>query len=120
MATYKIHEGSLNERFLASRSKIQFFGGGFANGKTATTCIKMINIAKDYPGANLLMARSTYPKLNDTLRKEFLKWIPASWIQSFPKSANGSNTCTLTNGTTINFRYITQQGKIGTKATTTN
>mgnify|MGYP003627814411 FL=1 len=120
MATYKIHEGSLNERFLASRSKIQFFGGGFANGKTATTCIKMINIAKDYPGANLLMARSTYPKLNDTLRKEFLKWIPASWIQSFPKSANGSNTCTLTNGTTINFRYIAQQGKIGTEATTSN
>ena len=120
MATYKIHKGSLNDRFLASRSKIQFFGGGFANGKTASTCIKMINIAKDYPGANLLMARSTYPKLNDTLRKEFLKWIPASWIQSFPKSANGSNTCTLTNGTTINFRYIAQQGKIGTEATTSN
>lgn len=120
MATYKIHKGSLNERFLASRSKVQFFGGGFANGKTATTCIKMINIAKDYPGANLLMARSTYPKLNDTLRKEFLKWVPASWIQSFPKSANGSNTCTLTNGTTINFRYIAQQGKIGTEATTSN
>ena len=120
MATYKIHKGSLNERFLASRAKVQFFGGGFANGKTATTCIKMINIAKDYPGANLLMARSTYPKLNDTLRKEFLKWLPASWVQSFPKSANGSNTCTLTNGTTINFRYIAQQGKIGTEATTSN
>tara|TARA_R110000823_G_scaffold11710_7_gene39564 strand:+ start:721 stop:2268 length:1548 start_codon:yes stop_codon:yes gene_type:complete len=120
MTTYKIHKGSLNERFLASRAKVQFFGGGFANGKTATTCIKMINIAKDYPGSNLLMARSTYPKLNDTLRKEFIKWLPASWIQSFPKSANGSNTCTLTNGTTINFRYIAQQGKIGTEATTSN
>jgi phage terminase large subunit len=120
VATYRIHKGSLNERFLASRAKIQFFGGGFANGKTASSCIKAIQIAKDYPGANILMARSTYPKLNDTLRKEFLKWCPADWIDSFPKSANGSNVCTLRNGTTINFRYIAQQGKIGNEATTSN
>jgi len=66
------------------------------------------------------MARSTYPKLNDTLRKEFLKWVPLDWIDSFPKSANASNTCTLKNGTTINFRYIAQQGKLGNEATTSN
>jgi hypothetical protein len=66
------------------------------------------------------MARSTYPKLNDTLRKEFLKWLPSDWIESFPKSANASNTCTLKNGTTINFRYIAQQGKSGNEATTSN
>jgi hypothetical protein len=120
MPTYRIHKGSLNGRFLASRVKVQLFGGGFANGKTATVCIKCLQLAKDYPGANILMARSTYPKLNDTLRKEFLKWCPPHWIESFPKSANASNTCTLTNGTTINFRYIAQQGKVGHEATTSN
>jgi hypothetical protein len=66
------------------------------------------------------MARSTYPKLNDTLRKEFLKWCPVDWIASFPKSANASNTCVLKNGTTINFRYIAQQGKGSNEATTSN
>jgi hypothetical protein len=120
MPTFKLQRGSLQDRFLESKGKVQLYGGGFANGKTSAACIKAIRIAKDYPGANILMARSTYPKLNDTLRKEFLKWIPADWIDSFPKSANGSNTCTLTNGTTINFRYIAQQGKVGNEATTSN
>jgi len=120
MPTFKLQRGNLQDRFLNSKGKVQLYGGGFANGKTSAACIKAIRIAKDYPGANILMARSTYPKLNDTLRKEFLKWIPASWIDSFPKSANGSNTCTLKNGTTINFRYIAQQGKIGNEATTSN
>ena len=69
MSTYKIHTGSLNGRYLKGRKKIQLFGGGFANGKTAAICIKCLQLAKDYPGANILMARSTYPKLNDTLRK---------------------------------------------------
>jgi len=120
MAIFKLERDSLQDRFLNSMGKVQIYGGGFANGKTAAACIKCIRIAKDYPGANILMARSTYPKLNDTLRKEFVKWCPPDWIKSFPKSANGSNTCTLTNGTTINFRYIAQQGKIGTESTTSN
>lgn len=120
MPTFKLIKDSLQDRFLKSKGKVQLYGGGFANGKTASACIKAIKIAKDYPGANILMARSTYPKLNDTLRKEFLKWIPSDWIASFPKSANGSNTCTLKNGTTINFRYIAQQGKSGNEATTSN
>ena len=120
MATYRVHEGSLNERFLKSRKKIQFFGGGFANGKTASACIRALELARDYPGSNGLIARSTYPKLNDTIRKEFLKWCPDDWIKSFPKSANGSNTCALTNGTTVNFRYIQQQGKSSQESTTSN
>ena len=120
MTVFKIHEDSLQERFQNSRSKIQLFGGGFANGKTANACIKALKLAKDYPGSNGLMARSTYPKLNDTLRKEFIKWCPKDWVQSFPKSQNASNTCTLTNGTTINFRYIAQQGKSTGEATTSN
>ena len=120
MPTFKLRKDSLQDRFLESKAKVQLFGGGFANGKTSAACIKAIQIAKDYPGANILMARSTYPKLNDTLRKEFIKWCPTDWIESFPRSANASNTCTLKNGTTINFRYIAQQGKFGNEATTSN
>jgi len=120
VATYRVHEGSLNERFLKSRAKVQLFAGGFANGKTASACIRGIELAKDYPGSNGLIARSTYPKLNDTIRKEFLKWCPEDWIKSFPRSQNASNTCTLTNGTTVNFRYIQQQGKNNQESTTSN
>ncbi len=109
---FRVYSNSLQERFAQSRKKVQIFGGGFANGKTANSVVqRILPVAKDYPGANILVARATYPKLNDTIRKEFIKWCPKQWIKSFPRSANGSNTCTLVNGTTINFRYIQQQGK---------
>lgn len=104
---YRLVEGSLHDRFMRSRNKVQIFGGGFANGKTTALVIKALGVAKDYPGANMLLARSTYPKLNDTLRKAFFQWCPSHWIKSFNKS---DNVVILTNGTTINFRYIAQQG----------
>ena len=120
MTVYKLKEDSLHDKFMCSRAKIQIIGGGFGNGKTAAACIKAIHLAKDYPSGNGLIARETYPKLNDTIRKEFLKWCPASWIKSFPKSQNSSNTCALSNNTSINFRYIAQQGKNAAEATTSN
>ena len=117
---YRIVENSLQARFFASRAKVRMYAGGFANGKTSAACIEGLNFAKDYPGSNGLIARSTYPKLNDTIRKEWLKWCPPDWIKSFPMSANGTNTCTLINGTSVNFRYIQQQGKGTGEATTSN
>lgn len=105
---FKIYDGSLQDRFQQSRAKVQMMAGGFANGKTANMCVKTLTIAKDYAGANILMARATYPKLNDTLRKEFFKWCPTAWIESFVKI---DNIVTLKNGTTINFRYVQQQSK---------
>lgn len=118
---YRIHEGSLQEQFDALRTKVQFYGGGFANGKTAAAvALKALKLSRDYPGCNGLIARSTYPKLNDTIRAEFLKWCPKHWIKSFPMSANGSNTCTLVNGSTINFRYVAQQGSAQGEQSTSN
>lgn len=118
--TYRINAGSIHEQCFQSRAKIQMMGGGFANGKTALLVMKALRVAEDYPGANILLARETYPKLNDTLRKEFLKWCPKDWIKSFPMSANSSNTCALINGTTINFRYVNQQGKNSETGQTSN
>lgn len=116
MAEYRLIPGSVQDQFGKLRTKIQIFGGGYGNGKTAAAVVqKALRLAKEYPGSNGLIARATYPKLNDTIRKEFLKWCPKNWIQSFPLSKNADNTCTLTNGTTINFRYIAQQGKASTE-----
>lgn len=111
MPDYIIKRGSLHEQFQQSRAKIQIFGGGFGNGKTAAGVVKALRLADGYPKSNGLIARSTYPKLNDTIRKEFLKWCPKEWIKSFPMSVNASNTCTTMKGSEINFRYIAQQGK---------
>lgn len=108
---YIIEENSVHQQFLASRATIQLFGGGFGNGKTAAMCVKAIRIINEYPGCNGLIARATFPKLNDTIRKEFKKWCPAKQIVSFPTSKNSDNTATFANGSACNFRYISQQGK---------
>lgn len=105
-------------KFQNSRAKIQIVAGGFGNGKTAALCIKFLNIAKRYPSANLLLGRSTYPKLNDTLRREFFRWCPKDWIKRMP--TKDDNTCILKNNTTINFRYISQQGKVSEDGTTSS
>jgi hypothetical protein len=112
---YKLVEGGLQYRFQESKSKIQIFGGGFGNGKTTSGVIKALKLARDYPGSNGLIARSTYPKLNDTVRKEFLKWCPDSWIKR--KNLSQDNVVELENGSIINFRYIAQQGKSNESST---
>lgn len=118
--TYVLKEGSIHERFMDSRNKIQFFGGGFGNGKTSAVVIKTLRIAKDYPGMNGLMARETYPKLNDTLRKTFIEFCPEKWIESFPTSKNSDNTCKLINGSTLNFRYTAQRKSTEDGSSTSN
>jgi len=105
---YRINEGGMHEKFLASRAKVQIIGGGFGNGKTAGSCIKALQLADSYPGSNGLIARSTYPKLNDTIRKEFLSWCPKSWLKRGP--VKDDNTAIMHNGTHVNFRYVAQRG----------
>ena len=112
MPEYKVVAGSPQDEFANLRTKVQIFGGGFGNGKTAAAVVnKVLKVAIEYPGANILVSRSTYPKLNDTIRREFLKWCPKNWIKQFALSKSADNTCQFVNGTTINFRYISQQGK---------
>lgn len=106
--SYKLIADSAADRFHRSRAKIRMYGGGFANGKTTALVADALKVARDYPGCTMLLARESYPKLNSTLRREFLKWCPPSWIKSFDKTKE--NTCTLKNGTVIDFRYIEQQG----------
>jgi len=112
---YRIKEGSLHEKFQASRNKIQIFGGGFGNGKTTGAVIKALMVAKDYPGCNILVARSTFPKLNATIRKEVKSWCPKAWIKRDVNSKE--NLIELTNGSIINFSYIAQDGKSAESST---
>jgi hypothetical protein len=57
---YKLRKGSTHWAFDHSRAKVQFFGGGFANGKTTALVIKALKLCAAYPGSNGLLGRSTY------------------------------------------------------------
>lgn len=109
MPNYNLIKDSVQYKFHASRAKIQVFGGGFGNGKTTALAVKALKIAISYPGVNGLLARSTFPKLNDTLRKVVLTWCPDHWVKRKP--TKDENSLYLTNGSVINFRYIAQRGK---------
>lgn len=104
---YRVEEGSLQDRFLNLRTKIQMYGGGFGNGKTACGCMKAIQIMHDYPGSHGAILRETLPKVTGTTMKEFFKWCPKTWIKSFNKS---DRICTFVNGSTCVFGYLVQQG----------
>jgi hypothetical protein len=67
---YRIIEGSLQDRFMKLRTKIQFYGGGFGNGKTSGTCVKAIQLMRDYPGSHGAVLRETLPKVTTTTMKE--------------------------------------------------
>lgn len=109
MAQFNLVKGSAQESYLKSTSRIQLMGGGFANGKTALTCVKVLNTALDYPGSHGVFARSTRPKLEDTVKPEFFKWCPFDWIEKMPTEKH--NDVKLKNGSTIHFRHVRQEGK---------
>lgn len=118
MAKYNIIRGGIHHEFMLCRTKVQVFAGGFGNGKTAAACVKAIQLCMDYPGCNGLIARETYPKLNDTIRKEFYKWVPRDAVARWP--TKDDNTLIFKNGSTINFRYIMQRGKQSVDGNTTS
>jgi len=109
MPEYRIKPDGMHHQFLQCRRKVQIIGGGFGNGKTAAVCIKAIQLCKDYPGCKGIIAMATYAQLNDTIREEFYKWVPASSVKRWPTLAD--NTLVFKNGSQINFRYIKQKGK---------
>lgn len=118
MKPYKLKQGTCQWSFQRSRAKIQGFCGSFANGKSTGMIVKALRLVRDYPGSLGLMGRSTYPKLNDTLRKDFLAWCPPSWIKKRP--TQDDNSCYFVNGSVVHFRYIAQKGKTSEDGSTTS
>lgn len=118
MKPYNLKTGSCQHDFQQSRAKIQAFCGSFANGKSTGLIIKALRLVRDYPGGVGLMARATYPKLNDTLRSDFLKWCPPHWIKRRP--TQDDNSCHFVNGSVIHFRYVAQRGKQSEDGNTTS
>lgn len=118
MPTYNLQKGSPQWKYSESRAKIQGMAGSFANGKSTAMIIKTLKLLKSYPGMSAMMGRSTYPKLNSTLRKDFLRWCPPNWIKRKP--TQDDNTCIMINGSEVHFRYVAQRGKSQEDGSTTS
>lgn len=106
---FKLKEDTAQLKFWQCRNRVQGFVGGFGNGKTAILGVKSLHIALEYENARCLIGRATRPKLNDSTRKEVLKWTPKDWIRKEPTDRD--NTLYLQNGSALEFRHVRQEGK---------
>ena len=106
---FKLKEDTAQYKFFQCRNRVQGFVGGFGNGKTAILGVKSLDIALNYENARCLIGRATRPKLNDSTRKEILKWTPKDWIKKEPTDRD--NTLYLQNGSALEFRHVRQEGK---------
>ena len=97
-------------QFFFSRNDINGYTGGYGNGNTAAMCIRAITVAANYEGARCLVGRATRPKLEDSTKKELLKWIPESWVDKWPSERRNDLVLKKT-GSTIEFRHVRQEGK---------
>lgn len=102
---YKLIAGGAPQAFHNSRAKVRMYAGGFGNGKTTALVYETLRIAVMYPGISIMMARNTFTKLEQTLGREFMKWCPSHWIK---QGTVKGGTVSLINGTTIDFRYLSQ------------
>lgn len=118
LGPYRLRHGTAQWGFNKCREKIQIMGGAFGNGKTTAMVMKSLEYVADYPGCTGLLARSTYPKLNDSLRRVFIQRCPPGWVAKYP--TKDDNTIHFKNTSQVHFRYVAQKGKLQEDGTTTS
>lgn len=101
------------------------FDGGVGNGKTTGGIMRLLILAREFPGSRWVIARQTYKTLINTARKTFEKVCPPGWIKRDVKEqtdlANGSEVLWLhmddmsegdLRGLEINGAFVSQAEEI--------
>lgn len=104
MPQFNLIEGSPQFIAMNSTAPVQILAGGYGWGKTSLLCLKALQLCQDYPGCHGGIFRNTKPNLETTIKKEFFKWCPESWIKKMPNDRD--RTLVLENGSEIIFNYI--------------
>lgn len=84
----------IQESYIWSTKRESMFDGGVGNGKTTAGAMRLLILAREFPGSRWVIARQTYKTLMNTTRKTFDKVCPPQWIKRDVKEnmvlANGS------------------------------
>src|SRR5215469_11600361 len=57
------------------------FDGGIGNGKTTGGLMRLLILAREFPGSRWVVARQTYKTLMNTTYKTFERLCPPGWIK---------------------------------------
>lgn len=91
----------VQEEFYWCTKRESMFDGGVGNGKTTGGLIKLLMLAKEFPGSRWVIARQTYKDLMNTTRVTFGKICPPEWIRREVKE-----NMTLINDTEILWYHL--------------
>ena len=84
----------IQEAYIWNVKRESMFDGGIGNGKTTGGLMRLLILAREFPGSRWVVARQTYKTLMNTTRKTFDKLCPPGWIKRDVKEnmvlANGS------------------------------
>lgn len=91
----------IQEQFIWSTKRESIFDGGVGNGKTTGGIIRLLILAREFPGSHWVIARQTFKTLMNTTRKTFDKVCPPHWIKRDVKE-----NMTLQNGSEILWMHL--------------
>ncbi len=90
-------------------AKYRLFGGAAGPGKSKALLMEAILQAIENPGANTLLLRRTFPKLEGSLLLYFRRDVPRELYSSFNEA---KHTVTWRNGSTTRFGYSQSENDI--------
>jgi phage terminase large subunit len=97
------------EQFHASAAKYRLFGGAAGPGKSRALLMEAVLQANEYPGANTLLLRRTFPELEQSLLLYFRRDVPRELYDSFNES---KHVVTWHNGSTTRFGYCQRENDV--------
>jgi hypothetical protein len=71
----------IQEAYIWGTRRESMFDGGVGNGKTTGGLMRLLILAREFPGSRWVVARQTYKTLINTTRKTFDRVCPAHWIK---------------------------------------
>lgn len=91
----------VQEDFIWNTRRESMFDGGVGNGKTTGGVMRLLILAREYPGSRWVIARQTYKTLMSTTYKTFRKVCPPEWIKRDVKES-----MTLVNDSEILWMHL--------------
>jgi hypothetical protein len=97
--------------YIWSTKREAMFDGGVGNGKTTGGLIRLLILAREFPGSRWVVARQTYKTLMNTTRKTFDKLCPPGWITRDVKE-----NMIMANGTEILWLHLDEMDEQSLKS----
>jgi hypothetical protein len=95
--------------FHASPARYRLFGGAAGPGKTTALLWEAIRQAYSAPGVDVLLLRRTFPELEQSLVREFLRSVPRALYADYNQTRH---LVRFHNGSTLRFGYCRSEADV--------